>query len=38
VAHGLLEPGLFNQQTAERLMHAFFCLGMIRWVDVPANA
>jgi hypothetical protein len=21
VAHGLLEPGLFNQQTAERLMH-----------------
>lgn len=35
VAHGLLEPEHFNQQTAQRLMHAFFCLGMIRWQDDP---
>jgi hypothetical protein len=34
VAHGLLEPELFNKQTAERLMHAFLCLGMIRWKDI----
>jgi hypothetical protein len=36
VAHGLLEPELFNEQTAQRLLHAFFCLGMIRWQEVPA--
>ncbi|MFJ7445022.1 DUF4209 domain-containing protein [Pedobacter suwonensis] len=35
VAHGLLEPEHFNQQTGQRLMHAFFCLGMIRWQDDP---
>ncbi|WP_316828719.1 DUF4209 domain-containing protein [Pedobacter miscanthi] len=35
VAHGLLEPEHFNQQTAQRLMHAFFCLGMIRWQNDP---
>ncbi len=37
VAHGLLEPELFNQQTAQRLMHAFLCLGMIRWKEVPVT-
>jgi hypothetical protein len=38
VSHGLLEPELFNQQTAQRLLHAFFCLGMIRWQDAPLKA
>jgi len=37
VSHGLLEPELFNQQTAQRLLHAFFCLGMIRWTEIPVN-
>ncbi|QQD14360.1 DUF4209 domain-containing protein [Sphingobacterium sp. UDSM-2020] len=38
VAHGLLESELFNEQTAQRLMHAFFCLGMIRWIEAQSNS
>lgn len=33
VAHGMYEPELFNQQTAERLFHAILCLGMMRLIE-----
>src|SRR5690606_11276383 len=34
VAHGLIDPKLLNQNTAQRVLHALFCLGMIRWQQV----
>jgi hypothetical protein len=30
VCHGMVEPELFDKETANRILHALFCLGMIR--------
>jgi hypothetical protein len=30
VAHGMMDPDEFNRQNAERVLHAFLCLGFVR--------
>lgn len=33
VCHGIAPITLFNQMTADRILHALLCLGVIRWKD-----